>query len=104
MNITEAMHQLRDLQARSPSLRPAFILALDEAAELNQAAEAGLDAIGIPSLLATDESGQPAVAMPELMRLLRTGCRFVRAKSPVQRPAGGRKENFYRLSRARTRQ
>ncbi|MCC3705004.1 acyl-CoA dehydrogenase [Rouxiella badensis] len=74
MNITEAMHQLRDLQARSPSLRPAFILALDEAAELNQAAEAGLDAIGIPSLLATDESGQPAVAMPELMRLLRTLC------------------------------
>lgn len=74
MTTTEIMLQLRRLQATSPCLRPAVILGLDESASLNVSAEAGLDAIGIPSLLATGDNGQPATAMPELMALLRTLC------------------------------
>lgn len=75
MTMAEIMLWLRQLQATSPSLHPAVILALDESAELNTAAENALDAIGIPSLLATDDRGQPAITMPELMTLLRTLCK-----------------------------
>ncbi|QXX95813.1 acyl-CoA dehydrogenase [Serratia marcescens] len=74
MTIAEIMLQLRQLQATAPCLHPSAILALDESASLNTAAEAALDAIGIPALLATDDNGQPTTAMPELMALLRTLC------------------------------
>lgn len=74
MNITETTRQLDQLLARSPGLRPAFILMLDEAAILNESAEEELDNIGIPSLLATDENGQPALDMPSLMTMLRRLC------------------------------
>lgn len=74
MTMTEMIDQIRQLQEMSPSLRPEFILALDEASELNLTAEAALNAIGVPSILATSENGQPTLAMPELMKLLRMLC------------------------------
>lgn len=71
-SFTDTMNQLHHLLDTSPSLRPAVILALDEAAQTNYPAEAALDALGMMSALATDENGLPVALMPELMALLRT--------------------------------
>lgn len=71
LNITQSLARLDSLRQHSPALSPDVILALDEAKQINSAAESELDVLGLMTALNCDAEGSPECSMPELLSLLR---------------------------------
>ncbi|MDA8120381.1 MAG: acyl-CoA dehydrogenase [Gammaproteobacteria bacterium] len=74
MTLDTTIARIEALLYNEPCFTSAALLAHDETATLNEAAEAKLDAMGVSSMLVGDEGDGIPASMPKLMGLLRTVC------------------------------
>ncbi len=71
LNIMQSLARLDHLRHHTPAFSPNVILALDEAKQINLAAESELDRLKLMTVLHCDAEGKPDYSMPELLSLLR---------------------------------